>query len=554
MHITNLKKVAAALTVAALTLTGCGSASVKPIPADQIPAGDIAETPRDQIKDGGTLTTAITEISEQENAFNADGTAYTTTICSWYPSLTLFSTDGKFKPNPDYLTDVKEEAKSGQTVVTYTLRDEATFNDGTPIDWKAFETTWLINNGESEDYQPSSTDGYDQIKSVTPGKNAKQAVVTFQGTYPWWQGLFGNIAHPALKQKENYDDYLNKLHPEWGAGPYTVDSADFNSGVVTFKPNPKWWGLKPKLDKRVFRQMESDAALNAFRNGEIDVVGANTRDNYATVMNLPKVDVRIGHAPHLSLLTLNSDAPVLKDKQVREAIVRGIDRDLLGKIWFKGLPYQETPPGSFLLQTFQDHYEDNFGKVAKFDAERSKQLLDQAGWKLPEGKEIREKDGQPLKVRYVITGTDALGKATSAATQKMMRNIGVDMDVETHPSSDFSRIANNHDFDLFPMGFSRGDPYGVAYTAQTYNSDSQLNRSGTGTPELDAKIKELAHIPSREGQLKRANELEPELLGTYGIVPLYNGASIVAVKRGLVNVGAPGFGQMQIEDIGWKKE
>ena len=69
----------------------------------------------------------------------------------------------------------------------------------------------------------------------------------------------------------------------------------------------------------------------------------------------------------------------------------------------------------------------------------------------------------------------------------------------------------------------------MAYFGQMYMSDSELNRSGTGTEELDAKILELQQIGDGDEQIARANELEKEALGTYGIMPFANGPDMVAV-------------------------
>ena len=70
-------------------------------------------------------------------------------------------------------------------------------------------------------------------------------------------------------------------------------------------------------------------------------------------------------------------------------------------------------------------------------------------------------------------------------------------------------------------------------------SDSQLNKSGTGTPEFDAKIAELEQIPDREEQTRKANELEREAFGQYGIMPYANGPQLVASKKTLANFGRP---------------
>ena len=123
-------------------------------------AGDYNPLERDQIQDGGELTMAITEMAEQQNVFHANMNLYTRNVWDKYnPQLTLFDGDGTYHPNPAYLSEVKDEVVDGKTVVTYTIVDEAKYNDDTPIDWTSFENTWKFNNGSNPDVQVNSTDG-----------------------------------------------------------------------------------------------------------------------------------------------------------------------------------------------------------------------------------------------------------------------------------------------------------------------------------------------------------------------------------------------------------
>ena len=509
-------------------------------------AGDYNPLERDQIQDGGELTLAITEIAEQQNVFHANMTSYTDTIWSKYnPQLTLFDGDGTYHPNPAYLTDVKDETVDGKTVVTYTINPDAVYNDGTPLDWTAFENTFKFNNGSNPDVQVNSTDGYELIESVERGEDDKQAVVTFKQAYPWWEGLFGTLVPPQVKDADTFmNAYLKKVNPEWGAGPFKVENVDFEGGTASFVPNENWWGEKPKLDKITYRQMEDQASLNAFRAGEIDATGVSSRDRLATAKEMgDSIEIRTALNPANYLMTINSTAPGLDDIKVREAIMRGVDREQLAAIRFQGLGYTEDLPGSFNLYQTQPGYEDNFGEVIQYDPEKAKELLKEAGYD----------ESNPLSVRYVTLGDSPMIQATTTALQAMLRNIGIDVQVEERPSSDFSKVVSERDFDLFMSGFRSSDPFGVAYFGQIYKSDSELNKSGTGTPEMDKKIEELQQLPDADEQIKRANALEKEALAQYGIMPYANGPAIVAVKKGLANFGANSFAILPIENVGWAK-
>ena len=141
--------VLAAIAVLSMALVACSGGSGQGDGNGGETAQSLAEKaqynpqPYENIKDGGTLTTSLPEISPQFNTFQTDGTAYTLTVWRWYnPILITFTADGDAVYNPDYLTDVKQETVDGNTRITYTINPKATYNDGSPIDWRSFESTW----------------------------------------------------------------------------------------------------------------------------------------------------------------------------------------------------------------------------------------------------------------------------------------------------------------------------------------------------------------------------------------------------------------------------
>lgn len=482
-------------------------------------------------------------------------TTDTRTVWGWYnPQMALYDGEGHYTPNPAYLDSVEESTEGDKTVVTYDINDDATFNDGTPIDWTAFENTWRFNNGKNTDVQVNSTDGYELIESVEKGENDKEAVVTFEGPYPWWQRLFNSILHPAIDTAEKFnEEYLGKLNPQYGAGPFKVDNVDFRGGTVSFVPNEKWWGDKPKLDKVSYRVMEDQATINAFQAGEIDVAGVGSKNNLTIAADMgDSIDVRAATRPASVLFTLNSKAPQLADKDVRHAVFSAIDRAQLAEIRYNGLGYEEEMPGSLTLFPIQDGYQDNLSEVLEYDVEEAKSLLEGAGYS--EGDDgYYAKDGDKLSLRYVLIGDDEVSKSTATAVQKMLKDAGIELKIEERPSSDFSKIISERDFDLLLSGFGSSDPFGPAYFGQFYGSTSTLNKSGTGSEEFDKKIDEMQKLPTRDEQVKRVNELESEAFEEYGLLPYANGPQMVGLKKGIANMGALGFAIIPKENIGWEK-
>jgi peptide/nickel transport system substrate-binding protein len=517
----------------------------------------INELSYDDLKDGGTLTTAVPEITPQFNTFQSDGTLYTLNFWRWYnPQVMLFDPDGTAHVDPDYVTGYDKAEKDGKTVVTYTINEKATYNDGSPIDWKSWEATWKANRSDSEGFLPSSTDGYSQIESVERGKDDKQAVVTFKGVYAWVDGLFNVLLNPKAATPDVYNKgYINNPHPEWGAGPYTLDKLDKKNGTISFKPNPKWWGDdKAKLEKRTFKALEDTASINAFKAGQLDATSVASKDRLAQVKGMKDIDLRRSATPSQNLLTLNAQHANLKDLDVRKAVFMGIDRKVLGEIEFQGLDYTEEPPGSFTLYPFQKGYVDNLAEAGyKYDTKAAGDLLDQAGWKMGSG-EYRQKGGKNLTLAYAVIGDDPTTQAQAKATVSMLKEIGIEVKIEQHPSSDFSDVFLKGQFDIFGLGFSSSDPFGFAYFCQIWCSNSGLNVSHTGTKELDAKIKELEKVGDAEQQIEQGNKLEQEIMSkTYGIMPTTNGPTIVATKKGLANYGAGLFYVGRVQDVGWQK-
>src|SRR5690606_632329 len=267
-----------------------------------------------------------------------------------------------------------------------------------------------------------------------------------------------------------------------------------------------------------------------------------------------QAEIRKSARPAQSLIVFNSKYAGLEDLNVRKAIMMGIDRKVIADIAFQGLNYTEEPPGSLNLYGFQKGYQDNLAAAGyKFDKAEAEKLLDDAGWVKGEDG-IRAKDGKKLSISYPVIGDDPNVAARAKAVNSMLKEIGVDLKIEQKGSNEFSKVFTEKQFGMFAMGFSSSDPFGYAYFCQVYCSNSTLNASSTGTPEIDKKIEAVAKIGDPDKQIEEGNKVETEIIAeTWGILPLTNGPTIVAVKKGLANFGADIFGVQKPQDIGWQK-
>ncbi|TDQ00255.1 ABC transporter family substrate-binding protein [Labedaea rhizosphaerae] len=542
----------------AITLAACadkpGSAASGPPPAAAPAAVDYNPQPYDNVKDGGTLRVPGSVI-EQGNTFHADANLSAARFWFWYNADAItYSPTGEVQYNPDYYSNVKVEVVGGNQKVTIDLNPKAVFNDGTPIDYRALEATWKADNGSDKDYYASDTIPYAKITSVHAGTSDKQAVIEYKGVNPWWTAQWLTFMHPkaAADAKTFNTAYLSKVQPQWGAGPYVVTQYDAKTGDATFERNPKWWGKRGKLDKRIIVGLDPQAAINAFRNGELDYASTGTADQFKQISGVRGTQVRKGGSPFEYFLFLNSKAPLLKDPAVRKALLESIDRPQIASIWLQGLDYKEPLPGSALYYSFQKGYHDNVSEVIKFDPETAKKELDAAGWK-PGADGVREKDGQRLELGYTFTGDDPLDKATAGAVAKQLAPIGIKVTARPTSEQEFDSVVSGRKFDLFLAGNRSLDPFGARYLDGFYGSTSNENLTGVGTPELDQEIKDAANIADPAKQIEKANEIERKGLALYGFIPLYSGPSIYGVSQGLANIGATIFATPLPETVGWQK-
>lgn len=513
--------------------------------------------PRDNVRDGGTLTLPIAELGPNFNAFSVDGaTVPMANIYSWMsPNLWRFGVGGGATPNHDYLLSAELISEDPETI-KYTLNPKAKWNDGTPIDWTAFEATWKTQRGGDARYNPAATDGFSSIASVKKGDKDNEVIVTLKEPYYPYEALF---PAPAVQHPKNLDPdfyktgWISKLHNELLTGPFLVESLTEERLVLV--RNPKWWGEPPKLDTVIYRRMDDIATINAFQNGEIDSStidgGRATADTLRQIAGMKDVQIRQAFNPSTSVYELGQNGDFFKSPAARKAFVLATDRPLLVEIRYQGMDWKEDTPGSSLLFPWQDGYRDNMADL-HYDPAQAKRVLDDDGWQMGDDG-YRHKDGKIAEFAYVEHGDNPTYLAMARAQQKMAHEIGIKMNIDIRKSSEFSNTLHDGTFDVIAMAWQAFVPYGFAAACQLYCSDSESNYSRVGTKRIDELLRNASTIRDPERQVAAYNEIETEVLHLFGMVPIYTGPSQFIVKKGLANFGPAGFLTVDPQDIGWQK-
>ncbi|BCW68749.1 peptide ABC transporter substrate-binding protein [Arthrobacter sp. NicSoilB4] len=568
----NLTKIGGVTAVvAALALTACGGgggAATGPEAGKGQDAGsDLAKLVSINAKDakdlqpGGTITLPLGNIGPDFNGFSNNGNSADNTALhrpidqagTW--GCWNFDFDGTATPNKDFCEDVKSEVKDGKQTITIKVNEKATYNDGTPIDVKAFENTWNMLKGENKDIDIVSSGAYEFVESVKAGSSNKEVIVTTtQPVYPL-DSLFTGLIHPAVNTPAIFNEgFTGDMHPEWMAGPFKVGQYDSAAKTVTLAQNDKWWGNKPVLEKVVFRQLESSAAIAAFKNGEIDGVSANTITPYKQLDGTKNSEIRRGQRLFAGGLNLNAQKAPLTDVAIRKAIFTAVDREALRKVRFNGLNWEETSSGSMMLLPFSKYYQDNY-PVKETGAEAAKKVLTDAGYKA-NAAGIMEKDGVPAAFKISNFGDDPTTLAFAQTLQNQLKAGGMDVGIDQRASADFGKVLGSRDFFMSVSGYTVG-PDATDSVKQFY--DSKTNENELGDAELDAEIKKLSTIADNAERNKAAMEVEKKHMEKYfsmGVV--MNGPQISFVRTGLANYGPSLFKSLsQVPDwttIGWEKK
>ncbi|MDQ3885587.1 MAG: ABC transporter family substrate-binding protein [Actinomycetota bacterium] len=554
-------RLAAPAALLALVLTGCGGGGggggggLAGTGEQQQGVNDINPLPRDQVRDGGDLRWPLDAIPDNFNRNQLDGTLLENreVMQALMPGAFVVQPDATLTVDKDYFTSIELTSQDPQ-VVTYTIRPEATWDDGVPVTWQDMQAQWQALNGTNPAFLVATTTGWEDIASVERGVDDKQAVVTFARPFAEWRSLYEEL-YPASTNRDPAtfnEGWIER--PLTTAGPFRVENVDQTAKTITLVRNDKWWGQAPKLDRIIYRVTERDALADALANNEIDYYRIGSDVNlFQRATGIQGVKVRQATEPSYNHITFNgAPGAILADPALRRAVAQGINRQSIADALVGQIVPDVTPLGNYLYVQGSQNYVDHSQGIA-YNPAAARAALDKLGWISPGEGQIRTRNGQPLNLRYVTTAGNPVSERISQLTQAQLREIGVGVEFVPAASADlFDEFVTPGNFDMVGFGWA-GTPFPVSDTRNIYATSGEQNYGKIGSPEIDQMYDRAIRELDDAARTRLGQEIDQAIWELMPQVPLYQQSGAYAVRSTLANFGARGFADVNYTNVGFTR-
>lgn len=424
-------------------------ATTAPAGATSAPAPTTAAATSAPSTGSKTISISFTQEPNNLNPLYTD-MWFSLTLRDFFLNTGLVTYNDKNEPLPNIAKELPTVANGdisadGKTI-TYKLRDDVKWSDGTPLTAEDYVFTWqMIMSDKNKVISRAPFDPHvDKVSAPDP----QTLVVNFKEAYaPYLATVFVNsystnaipkhILQPVFDKDGTIDNAEWNRAPTVGVGPFNFKEWESGSHITFVRNDQNPFPAAPKVDQIFVRIVPDDAAqIAAIKAGDADI---GTFISYADVPDLQKlgtVDLPLIPSGYKESWFFNMSTdektkghPALQDANVRRAVVMAVDRNKITQELLYGL----TKPAL----TFWDGsiYADPTIQPIPFDPEAAKKLLEDAGWKVGSDG-IREKDGVKLKLRYATT-TREVRKNTQAIVQQMWKDVGIDAELLNHSSDVF---------------------------------------------------------------------------------------------------------------------
>lgn len=412
----------------------------------------------------------------------------------------------------------------------FTLRDDVTMSDGTPLEAAdvvytmqlAAEYSSAIDCGRYVDVD--TTEAVDE-HTVIVGVN----VVAPDYLIMLAEVPFGIVTETEVEAAGGHEAAIR--NPKIGTGRYVFK--EWQSGQsITLERNENYWDKDYNgYYKEIKFTFTNDAAARemAVESGDAGIALEIPVNIAASFEASDAVQTMVYPTEQVQHLFFNCREGACTDPKVREAISYAIDLNALVQVATAG--YGEISNGWFCPGGM--YYTDVWaGEDRSVNVEKAKELLAEAGYA----------DGLSLK-----TATRQATTSVLTVIQENLRAIGVDLTVDTLDTAQYVETAKAGNYDIIMVGSNVESRKPTIFTFYQEGQDQTvIGGSKYTTPELSGKITQMVEMADLDQAKTMAAEIIQEIKDNRYAIDLYTEyqASIMAnglggfktVERGWVDI------------------
>jgi peptide/nickel transport system substrate-binding protein len=404
-----------------------------------------------------TLRVALTSGSIKTlNPFTADTLVDTQIGRFMYEFLTTYTASDQ-TPTPA----LAERWWHGSDSLTWTfkLRQGMTWSDGTPLTAKdvAFTYNLMMTNPAAAHANGSYTAHFRSVHVV----DDHTVMIKTKQPYAGMEGLdIPIVPEHVWSTIKDIGQFTNTetATPVVGSGPFVLTG--YQPGqFVRLQANDRYWRGRPQVDEvQIVRFTDTDAAVQALRGGEVDVISGLTVDQFKALSDEPNIRVNDGRDRRYSSLLINPGAatrtgqkigngnPALTDVEVRQAIARALNLPMLvDRVWqgFGQVGASIIPP---VFPKY--HWEPSDAERRTYDPSAAGRLLDNAGWARGPGGVRVDTSGRKLELRLQVSSADPNGEQKSQFIAQWLGEIGIGVTTHYEAPGQLSDNFDKGDYDL----------------------------------------------------------------------------------------------------------
>ena len=327
-----------------------------------------------------------------------------------------------------------------------------------------------------------------------------------------------------------------RTHPV-GTGPYRLVRHDSDDQVVLAAFDDYFEG-RPRNAGLVVKVVPDDTMRGVeLRKGSTDMVINDLPPDI--VHQLQKSDqfvVDRAAGLDFSYLGFNMRDPAVGDTRVRHAIAYAIDRDAIVHYLRRDL----ARPAAGMVPEQAWAFEPEV-RIFNRDPERAKGLLDEAGYRDPDG------DGPLPRLRLVLkTSTNEETRLQSTVIQEHLRQVGIDLEIRSYEFATYFADIVRGNFQIFTLIWTGGALVDPDILRRVFHSQqippAGYNRGYYRNADLDRVI-DLATTAIDEDERRRFyREAQKIIAEDVPYIPLWHRTNVIVAQRSLegLHVGPMG--------------